>query len=87
MFFPSISALWKINSALLYPFGGGLGYKAPNVFTEDAERIQFRNVLPIDVANTRAERSYGANYDINYRTGLFDNRLASASTSCFFTPG
>jgi len=63
-----------------------LGYKAPTVFTEDAERIQFRNVLPIDVANTEAERSYGANYDVNYRTSLFDGNLGfSINHMCFYT--
>ncbi|MET3981573.1 outer membrane receptor for ferrienterochelin and colicins [Mucilaginibacter sp. UYP25] len=63
MFLPKLSALWKISPHLSTRLGGGLGYKGPNVFTEDAERIQFRNVLPLDVANTRTERSYGANYD------------------------
>jgi outer membrane receptor for ferrienterochelin and colicins len=83
-FLPRISGLWKISPQVSTRLGGGLGYKAPNVFTEDAERIQFRNVLPIDVANTRAERSYGANYDINYRTGLFDNRLSFSINQLFF---
>ncbi|TSD67915.1 TonB-dependent receptor [Inquilinus sp. KBS0705] len=71
---PRVSALLNINSHISTRLGGGLGYKAPTVFTEDAERIQFKNVLPIDVANTSAERSYGLNYDINYRTGLFNNQ-------------
>lgn len=64
--------------------GGGLGYKTPSVFTEDAERIQFRNVLPIDVHDTRAERSYGANYDITYKTGLFNDRVSLSVNQLFF---
>ena len=83
-FLPRISALYKINSHFSTRLGGGLGYKAPTVFTEDAERIEFRNVLPIDVANTKAERSYGANYDINYRTGLFNDQVSFSINQLFF---
>jgi outer membrane receptor for ferrienterochelin and colicins len=72
---PRLSALLKVNEHLSTRLGGGLGYKAPTIFTEDAERIQFRNVLPVNVSDTKAERSYGANYDINYRTELFDDAV------------
>ncbi len=81
---PKISGLWKISEHFSTRLGGGLGYKAPTVFTEDAERIQFRNVLPIDVANTKAERSYGANYDVNYRTSLFDGNVGFSINHMFF---
>jgi outer membrane receptor for ferrienterochelin and colicins len=81
---PRISGLWKISDHLSTRLGGGLGYKAPTVFTEDAERIQFRNVLPIDVKNTQAERSYGANYDINYRTAIFDGTVGFSINQMFF---
>nr|WP_121272971.1 TonB-dependent receptor [Pedobacter schmidteae] len=83
-FLPRLSGLWKINEHFSTRLGGGLGYKAPSVFTEDAERIQFRNVLPIDVANTKAERSYGANYDVNYRTSLFDDKVGFSINQMFF---
>ena len=66
--------------------GGGLGYKTPTVFTEEAERIQFRNVLPVDIGNSKAERSYGANFDINYRTGLFGDQVTlSVNNLLFYT--
>jgi len=81
---PRVSALFNFNEHLSSRMGGGLGYKSPTVFTEDAERIDFRNVLPIDVANTKAERSYGANYDLNYRTGLFDNQVSLSINQLFF---
>jgi iron complex outermembrane receptor protein len=81
---PRISGLYKINSHFSTRLGGGLGYKAPTIFTEEAERVQFRNVLPIDVANTKAERSYGANYDITYRTGLFNDQVSLSINQLFF---
>ncbi len=81
---PRLSGLFKINSHLTSRVGGGLGYKTPNVFTEDAEKIQFKNVLPIDIENRNAEKSYGGNFDINYRTALFNNKVSFSINQLFF---
>jgi len=81
---PRLSALFKINNHLTSRIGGGMGYKIPSVFTEDAERIQFKNVLPINIKNTDAEKSYGANFDINYRTTLFNNKGSFSINQLFF---
>ena len=81
---PRLSALFKINNHLTSRIGGGMGYKIPSVFTEDAERIQFKNVLPINIKNTDAEKSYGANFDINYRTTLFNNKVSFSINQLFF---
>ncbi|SDB50167.1 iron complex outermembrane recepter protein [Flavobacteriaceae bacterium MAR_2010_188] len=82
---PRVSALLKVNPKLSLRLGGGLGYKTPTVFTEDAERIQFRNVLPIDVTKTEAEESIGANFDVNYKTELANNLFFSLNTLLFYT--
>jgi iron complex outermembrane receptor protein len=82
---PRISALLKVNPKLSMRLGGGLGYKTPTVFTEDAERIQIRNVLPIDVPNTKAEQSIGGNFDINFKTPLSDQLFFSINTLFFYT--
>ena len=81
---PRLSALYKLNSHFYARLGGGLGYKTPNVFTEDAERIEFRNVLPINSTDNKAERSYGANFDMNYKTGLFNNQVSLSINQLFF---
>ena len=81
---PRLSALFKINNHLTSRIGGGLGYKTPNVFTEDAERIQFKNVLPIEIKNRAAEKSYGGNLDINYRTTLFNKKVSFSINQLFF---
>lgn len=81
---PKISMLWKMNQQFTFRLGGGLGYKAPSVFTEEAERIQFRNVLPINVNQMEAERSYGANFDVNYRTSLFNEQVGFSINQLFF---
>ncbi|MEY2639276.1 MAG: hypothetical protein RIR90_758 [Bacteroidota bacterium] len=82
---PRISALFKANQHLTIRLGGGLGYKTPTIFSEDAERIQFRGVLPIDVSKTRAEQSVGTNFDINYKTSLSDEVFLSVNTLFFYT--
>jgi iron complex outermembrane receptor protein len=82
---PRASALLKVDSKLSIRLGGGLGYKTPTVFTEDAERIQFRNVLPIDIAKTKAEESIGGNFDINFKTLLSDKMSFSINTLLFYT--
>jgi len=75
----------KVNPKLVIRFGGGLGYKTPNIFTEDAERLQFRNVLPLDVTSTKAEESLGTNVDINFRTPLSDHLTLSINSLLFYT--
>ncbi len=82
---PRIAVLLKFNDKLSMRFGGGLGYKPPTVFTEDAERLQFKNVLPIDVANAKAEKSIGSNLDFNFKTPLNNQLFLSVNTLFFYT--
>lgn len=67
-FLPRVSAMFRFSPRLTSRLGGGAGYKTPTVFTEESERIQFRNVLPINQSLTSNERSLGGNWDINYNT-------------------
>ena len=69
---PKISLLYKNDSGFSSRIGGGLGYKIPDIFTEEAEFINFENVLGIDKSSLKAERSYGVNLDFNYQTRLFE---------------
>ena len=69
---PRISLLYKNNSGFSSRVGGGLGYKIPDIFTEEAEYINFENVLAINKSTVDAERSYGVNFDLNYQTRLSD---------------
>jgi iron complex outermembrane receptor protein len=67
---PRISLLYKASPKFSSRIGGGFGYKTPTIFTEESERIQFQNVLPISSDRNQLEKSYGANWDLNYRTEL-----------------
>ncbi len=82
---PRISAMFNFSNSWTARIGGGLGYKTPTVFTEDAERIQFQNVLPIDVENTEAEESIGGNLDVNYRSELFKTIDFTGNVLFFYT--
>ena len=82
---PRISGLMKFSDKWTARLGGGLGYKTPSVFTEDAERVQFRDVMPIDVANTEAERSIGANFDVDFKTPLSEQLFLTVNTLFFYT--
>src|SRR5690606_25443940 len=82
---PRFSGLITFTDNLTARVGGGLGYKTPTIFTEDAERIQFQNVLPIDVSETEAERSIGGNFDINYRRQLTEEIDFSINSLFFYT--
>ena len=82
---PRISALFKINPKLTSRIGGGLGYKTPTIFTEESERIQYQNVLPINSDFNKLEKSYGANFDVNYKTNITEDISLSINQLFFYT--
>jgi iron complex outermembrane receptor protein len=81
---PRLSALFKFTPKLSSRVGGGLGYKTPNLFTEESERLLYRNVLAVDKESTRLEKSYGLNADINYRTKIFNGQVNLSINHLFF---
>ncbi len=83
-FLPRVSALFKFNTKLSSRIGGGLGYKTPTIFAEESERLQYKNVLPVDENVNKMERSYGVNADINYKTKLADGEVSFSINHLFF---
>lgn len=81
---PRISALIKFSPKFTSRIGGGLGYKTPTIFTEETERIQFQSVLPISPEVNRLERSYGANFDVNYKTAFANGKITFSVNQLFF---
>jgi outer membrane receptor for ferrienterochelin and colicins len=79
---PRFSVMLKISPKLTTRLGGGLGYKTPTVFNEDAEKIQFQNILPINEQTAINEKSAGGNLDFNYRTSI--GELSFAVNHLFF---
>lgn len=81
---PRVSALFKISPKVSSRIGGGLGYKAPAIFTEESERIQYKNVLPVEESRNKMEKSYGVNADINYRTKFADGAVSFSINHLFY---
>jgi len=81
---PRVSMLYRFTDNLSSRFSAGLGYKAPSVFTEEAEMLLFRNVLPI--GNTlEGERSRGATFDVNYKNAVGEKFSWSLNQMFFYT--
>ncbi len=81
---PRISLLYRAGSHITSRIGGGLGYKTPTIFTEESERIQYWNILPVSKGSNRLEKSYGANWDVNYKTTFADNKITFSVNQLFF---
>ncbi|AQG79814.1 TonB-dependent receptor [Spirosoma montaniterrae] len=81
---PRFSLLYRASERWTSRLGGGLGYKAPTIFTEDAERLSFRNV-DLTSMSTGVEQSLGLNWDVNYRTELGDETTLSINQLFFAT--
>jgi iron complex outermembrane receptor protein/outer membrane receptor for ferrienterochelin and colicins len=81
---PRVSALYRFTDRLSSRFTVGFGYKTPSVFTEEAETLLFRGVLPI--GNTlEAERSRGGTFDVNYRGAVGEKLTYSLNQMFFYT--
>jgi outer membrane receptor for ferrienterochelin and colicins len=81
---PRVSLLYRLDDHLSSRFSVGLGYKAPSIFTEDAEVLLFRNVLPIG-NGLKAERSRGGTFDLNYRNTMGEKISYSFNQMFFYT--
>jgi iron complex outermembrane receptor protein len=84
-FLPRASLLFKVNKKLTSRIGGAMGYKLPTIFTEDAERLYFKNIIPLSMDDADAETSVGGNFDINYKTVFFDKLTFSINQLFYVT--
>ena len=82
---PKISALYKLTPQFAIRLGGGMGYRMPSLFSEEAEPYGYRNVRPVDFENLVAEESYGTNIDFKYQSAFgTDNVLLSLNQMFFY---
>jgi outer membrane receptor for ferrienterochelin and colicins len=63
---PRLSILYRISNAFTTRLGGGLGYKIPTVFSNDIDEREYPLLQPLQAV--KAEKSSGANWDINFKT-------------------
>jgi len=82
---PRVSALYRFNTTWSMRLGGGMGYKLPDMFTDEAENRAFRNVSVPQFEELKAEQSLGFNYDINYRSILADRIVFRVNQLFYYT--
>lgn len=80
---PRISLLYNVNNHFSSRIGGGLGYKIPDMFTEEAAVLNYQNITAINKDNLEAERSYGVNIDLNY-SGNITNEISVSFNQLFY---
>lgn len=76
---PRISMMYKPNKQISMRLGGGLGYKTPTLFNGDIDDRMYRYIAGYN-GNITAEKSYGANFDINYKTKITDWEITFNNT-------
>ena len=82
---PKISALYKLTPELSVRLGGGVGYRMPTLFNEEAEPYGYRKIQAIDFGKLRPEESYGSNIDFKYQSTFgLDNVLLSLNQMFFY---
>lgn len=82
---PRASLLYTPSADTTIRIGGGLGYKEPTPFTEEAESIQYRGVLPLDISALDVEQSAGVNVDINKSLEFESNLSLNLNLLLFYT--
>ena len=80
---PRIAILYKANSNFSSRIGGAMGYKLPTIFTEAAEKLYLRGIVPLSDDLVRPETSVGGNLDLNYKTAL-GGKMTFAINQLFF---
>ncbi|MDF2435102.1 MAG: outer rane receptor for ferrienterochelin and colicin, partial [Mucilaginibacter sp.] len=69
---PRINALFKLDEHLTSRIGGGLGYKMPTIFNDQSEQQGYQYIQPLSITHSNAEKSLGANGDVNYHNVVGD---------------
>ncbi len=82
-FLPRLALMYKFSKKFFTRLSGGMGYKLPTPFTDEAERTRYQTVrMP---TNLKVEKSTGANLDFNFKTPLFDELFLSFNQAFFIT--
>lgn len=82
---PRISLLFTPRPDTTVRIGGGLGYKEPTLFTDEAEMRQYQGVLPLQSGLLEAEQSTGVNIDVNREFTLSTDLSLNLNLLLFYT--
>jgi len=81
---PKISALYKMTPELSIRLGGGMGYRMPSLFSEEAEPYGYKNVQAVNFENLVTEESYGTNIDFKYISTFGTDKVLLSLNQMFF---
>jgi len=80
---PRLAFMYKFSKKFFARCSGGMGYKLPTPFTDEAERTRYQMVIM--PTNLKVEKSTGANLDFNFKTPLFDDLFLTFNQAFFIT--
>jgi iron complex outermembrane receptor protein len=81
-FLPRAYGLFQFGPQWTSRLGGGMGYKVPSVFNETSEETGYQGLRPLS-GREKAERSIGANWDVNYK-GIIGDLVGVNVNQLFF---
>lgn len=84
-FLPQIAVIHHFNERWAARAGIGLGYKVPNALSPSVYDYPIENILPIDIQNTKAEKSVGYNAEFNYKKKFGDDNEIFINQAFFLT--
>ena len=82
-FLPRLALMYKFSKKFFARLSGGMGYKLPTPFADEAERVRYQRVVMS--SNLEVEKSAGVNLDFNFKTPLFDELFLTINQSFFYT--
>lgn len=80
---PRFAIMYHFSDKFFTRLNGGLGYRLPTPFTDEAERTRYQHIIM--PSNLKVEKSSSANLDFNFKTALSDNLLLTANQEFFIT--
>lgn len=66
---PRLSLMYKANQRITMRMSGGFGYKTPGLFNSEIDERDYRYLSGYKVG-IAAEKSFGANMDVNYKVNI-----------------
>jgi iron complex outermembrane receptor protein len=81
---PRVFVLYKLHRNFSMRLGGGMGYRMPTIFNEEAEPYGYNNIRAIDFEHLKAERSYGYNFDLKYQSTFGSENVLLSLNQLFF---
>jgi len=80
---PRVAIMYHFSDKFFTRLNGGLGYRLPTPFTDEAERTRYQHIIM--PSNLKIEKSSSANLDFNFKTTLSDDLLLTANQEFFIT--